>query len=395
METTYYLGRETLLPTGPARHGELAQAALHRHGAQRPDGERLLRAAAEPGRRDGRADPALIASHADATPAAPERGDPRAGRTRLRSLASRDLRLFFAGQAVSLAGHLDAASVAQAWLVWRLTRSSEMLGLVNFLGAVPVFLFGDLGGVPRRPPPPPHASCSSRRRTRSCRRRLLAVLTLTGAVRPWHVLVLAAMLGMTYAFEIPARQALLADLAGEDMPNAIALNSSIVNAARVVGPALAGRRRGVGGRGLGLRAQRGELRRDVLRAPRHAAAAPAARDGRAAAPTCSRGSPTPAGPRTCARSSRSSRCRASSRCRTRRSSRCSRRRCSTAARGCTASCSPAPAPARSRARSASSCARGSRGLGRRVALGATLLGGGRRRALALAERRRRRRSRSR
>ncbi|HET8540178.1 MAG TPA: MFS transporter, partial [Anaeromyxobacter sp.] len=69
---------------------------------------------------------------------------------------------------------------------------------------------------------------------------LLAVLTLTGAVRPWHVIVLAAMLGMTYAFEIPARQALLSDLAGEDMPNAIALNSSIVNAARVAGPALAG-----------------------------------------------------------------------------------------------------------------------------------------------------------
>ena len=59
-------------------------------------------------------------------------------------------------------------------------------------------------------------------------------------VRPWHVLVLAGMLGLTYAFEIPARQALLADLAGEDMPNAIALNSSIVNAARVAGPALAG-----------------------------------------------------------------------------------------------------------------------------------------------------------
>jgi MFS family permease len=69
---------------------------------------------------------------------------------------------------------------------------------------------------------------------------LLAGLTLAGVVRPWHVLVLAAMLGMTYAFEIPARQALLADLAGEDMPNAIALNSSIVNAARVAGPALAG-----------------------------------------------------------------------------------------------------------------------------------------------------------
>jgi MFS family permease len=156
----------------------------------------------------------------------------------LRSLSRRDLRLVFAGQGVSLAGTW-MQSVAQGWLVWRLTRSAEMLGLVNFLGAVPVFLFGVWAGS--------IADRHSRRNvvlaTQSnaiVQAALLAVLTLGGAVRPWHVLVLAAMLGMTYAFEIPARQALLADLAGEDMPNAIALNSSIVNAARVAGPALAG-----------------------------------------------------------------------------------------------------------------------------------------------------------
>jgi MFS family permease len=156
----------------------------------------------------------------------------------LRSLRSRDLRLFFAGQAVSLAGTW-MQSVAQGWLVWRLTRSSELLGLVNFLGQVPVFLFGIwAGSIADRHP---------RRRlvlltqtNAIVQATLLAALTLSGAVRPWHVVVLAGMLGMTYAFEIPARQSLLADLAGEDMPNAIALNSSIVNAARVVGPALAG-----------------------------------------------------------------------------------------------------------------------------------------------------------
>jgi len=156
----------------------------------------------------------------------------------LRSLAKRDLRLFFAGQAVSLAGTW-MQSVAQSWLVWRLTRSSEMLGLVNFLGQVPVFLFGIWAGS--------IADRHARRRVvlatqtnAIVQASLLAILTLSGAVRPWHVLVLSAMLGMTYAFEIQARQALLADLAGEDMPNAIALNSSIVNAARVAGPALAG-----------------------------------------------------------------------------------------------------------------------------------------------------------
>jgi MFS family permease len=156
----------------------------------------------------------------------------------LRSLGRRELRLFFAGQAVSLAGTW-MQSVAQAWLVWRLTRSSEMLGVVNFLGQVPVFLFGIWAGsladrLPRR------RVVLFTQANAIAQATLLSVLTLSGAVRPWHVVVLAGMLGMTYAFEIPARQALLADLAGADMPNAIALNSAIVNAARIAGPALAG-----------------------------------------------------------------------------------------------------------------------------------------------------------
>jgi MFS family permease len=156
----------------------------------------------------------------------------------LRSLARRDLRLFFGGQAVSLAGTW-MQSVAQSWLVWRLTRSSEMLGLVNFLGQAPVFLFAIWAGSiadrhPRR------RVVLATQANAIVQATLLAVLTLTGVVRPWHVVVLATMLGMTYAFEIPARQALMADLAGEHMSNAIALNSSIVNAARIVGPALAG-----------------------------------------------------------------------------------------------------------------------------------------------------------
>jgi len=156
----------------------------------------------------------------------------------LRSLRKRDLRLFFAGQTVSLAGTW-MQSVAQSWLVWRLTRSSEMLGLVGFLGQAPVFLFGIWAGSLADRHPRKRVVLATQTNA-IVQASLLAVLTLTGAVRPWHVLVLSAMLGMTYAFEIPARQALLADIAGEDMPNAIALNSSIVNAARVVGPALAG-----------------------------------------------------------------------------------------------------------------------------------------------------------
>jgi MFS family permease len=158
--------------------------------------------------------------------------------TPLRSLENRSLRLFFAGQAISLAGTW-MQSVAQGWLIWRLTRSSELLGLVGFLGQLPVSLLGVVAGsvadrFPRR------RLVLLTQANAIVQATLLAAITLLGVVQPWHVVVLAAMLGLTYAFEIPARQALLADVAGEQLPNAIALNASIVNAARAVGPALAG-----------------------------------------------------------------------------------------------------------------------------------------------------------
>jgi MFS family permease len=156
----------------------------------------------------------------------------------LRSLRHRNLRLFFAGQTVSLVGSW-MQSVAQGWLVYRLTHSTRLLGLVGFLAQVPVFLFGVWAGsladrVPRR------RIVLMTQVNAVLQAALLAALTLTGAVRPWMLLPLAAMLGLSYAFEIPARQALLGEIAGDDMPNALALNSSVVNCARVVGPALAG-----------------------------------------------------------------------------------------------------------------------------------------------------------
>ncbi len=156
----------------------------------------------------------------------------------LRSLRHRNLRLFFGGQCVSLTGSW-MQSVAQGWLVWRLTHSPELLGLLGFLSQVPVFLFGVWAGAladrfPRRP------VVLITQANALAQAALLAALTFGGWVRPWHLLVLSFMLGLSYAFEIPARQALLGDVAGEDMPNALALNSSIVNGARVVGPAVAG-----------------------------------------------------------------------------------------------------------------------------------------------------------
>ena len=156
----------------------------------------------------------------------------------LRSLRHRNLRLFFAGQCVSLVGTWMQA-VAQGWLIYRLTRSTSMLGLLGFLSQVPVFLFGILAGsladrFPRR------RIVLATQVNAVVQASVLAVVTLAGVVQPWMLLVLVTMLGLSNAFEIPARQALLGEIAGEDMPNALALNSSIVNGARAVGPALAG-----------------------------------------------------------------------------------------------------------------------------------------------------------
>jgi MFS family permease len=156
----------------------------------------------------------------------------------LRSLEHRDLRLFFAGQAVSLVGTW-MQSVAMSWLVWRLTGSSTMLGWLGFLSQVPVSIFGMWAGTladrfPRR------RIVIITQANAVAQAALLSVLTLTGAVEAWMLLPLGAMLGLTYAFEIPARQSLLADIAGESTDNAVALNSSIVNAGRLVGPAIAG-----------------------------------------------------------------------------------------------------------------------------------------------------------
>jgi MFS family permease len=156
----------------------------------------------------------------------------------LRCLENRNLRLFFGGQAVSIVGSW-MQSVAQGWLVWRLTGSAELLGTLGFLSQIPVFLFGSWAGsladrLPRR------RIVLATQLNAVVQASLLAALTLGGWVRPWMLLPLSFMLGLSYAFEIPARQALLGDVAGPEMPNALALNSSLVNGARIVGPALAG-----------------------------------------------------------------------------------------------------------------------------------------------------------
>lgn len=156
-----------------------------------------------------------------------------------RALRHRNYRLFFSGQIVSLVGTW-MQSVAQSWLVYRLTGSSLLLGLVGFAGQFPVFLFAPIGGVV--------ADRTSRHRiviaTQTSAMLLafiLAALTLHGQIRVWQVMVLASLLGLVNSFDIPARQAFIVDMVhSEDLINAIALNSSMVNGARVLGPAIAG-----------------------------------------------------------------------------------------------------------------------------------------------------------
>jgi MFS family permease len=157
----------------------------------------------------------------------------------LRALSHRNYRLFFFGQLISLIGTW-MQSVGEMWLVYRLSHSSLLLGVSGFCSQIPVFLFAPFGGM--------LADTRDRRRiliatqfTSMLLAGTLAALTLTQLIKIWHVFVLAALLGIVNAVDIPTRQAFVADLvARNDLMNAIALNSSMFNGARVVGPAVAG-----------------------------------------------------------------------------------------------------------------------------------------------------------
>ena len=159
--------------------------------------------------------------------------------TTLRALRHRNFQLFFSGQLISLIGTW-MQTVAQAWLVYRMTDSALLLGSVGFASQFPVFLVAPLGGIT--------ADRVNRQRLVIATQTaslilagILAALTLLHLVHVWHIFVLAALLGVVNAFDIPGRQSFLVDMVGkEDLMNAIALNSSMFNGARVIGPAIAG-----------------------------------------------------------------------------------------------------------------------------------------------------------
>ena len=156
-----------------------------------------------------------------------------------RALRHRNFQLFFSGQLISLIGTW-MQSVAQSWLVYRLTGSALLLGSVGFASQIPVFLFAPLGGLTADRVNRRHIVISTQVAAMLLA-FVLAALTLLHKVHVWHVFVLASLLGVVNAFDIPGRQSFLVDMVGkEDLMNAIALNSSMFNGARVIGPAIAG-----------------------------------------------------------------------------------------------------------------------------------------------------------
>lgn len=158
----------------------------------------------------------------------------------LRALRHRNYRLFFIGQGISLIGTW-MQRVAVSWLVYRMTNSPFLLGLVGFSGQMPTFIMAPFAGA--------LADRWDRMKILLVTQYLamfqalaLAVLVLTETVQVWHVVVLAIILGIINGFEIPTRQSLVVKMIDkrEDLGNAIALNSSIFNGARLIGPTVAG-----------------------------------------------------------------------------------------------------------------------------------------------------------
>ena len=155
------------------------------------------------------------------------------------ALRHRNFQLYFGGQLVSNAGTWMQV-IAQGWLVYQLTHSDLALGIVGFAAAVPALIISPWGGVvvdrvPKR------TLLIITQASAMLLAFILAALSFTHVVQEWHIILLAGGLGLVNAFDGPGRQAFVVEMVGrEDLPNAIALNSLMVNSARVIGPALGG-----------------------------------------------------------------------------------------------------------------------------------------------------------
>ncbi|MEP6848604.1 MAG: MFS transporter [Acidobacteriota bacterium] len=169
------------------------------------------------------------------------RGKGKAGTLHMfRALSHRNYQLFFSGQGISMIGTW-MTRVATSWLVYKLTGSALLLGVVGFAGQIPSFILAPIAGV--------FVDRWNRHRLLVITQILamlqsaaLAVLTLTETIQIWHMIALSVFQGLINAFDMPARQSFVIEMVEDrdDLPNAIALNSSLVNGARLVGPSVAG-----------------------------------------------------------------------------------------------------------------------------------------------------------
>jgi MFS family permease len=156
-----------------------------------------------------------------------------------RALRNRNYRLFYAGQIISLSGTW-MQTIAQALLVLQITDSKIALGTVTMLQFLPITIFVLFAGVIADRVPKREFIVATRSLA-MVQAFILAALVWTGQVELWHVYVLALVLGLANAFEQPTRQAFIVEMVGrEDLPNAVALNSGVFNAARLIGPAIGG-----------------------------------------------------------------------------------------------------------------------------------------------------------
>lgn len=169
----------------------------------------------------------------------------------LRTLHHRNFRLFFGGQGISLIGTW-MQQIAMSWLIYSLTGSALVLGIVGFAGQIPTFLLAPFAGVlvdrwDR------HRILVFTQTLAMIQAFILAFLVMRGTIAVWHILALSVFLGLVNGFDIPARQSFIADMIiekREDLGNAIALNSAMFNGARLLGPSIAGMLIAVAGEGM-------------------------------------------------------------------------------------------------------------------------------------------------
>lgn len=158
----------------------------------------------------------------------------------LRALRHRNFRLFLAGQIFALVGYW-IQMVAQSWLLYRLTESATLLGVLAFAGSLPILLLSPIAGW-WSDRCNLHRAMFATQILELLQAATLAGLALAGIIAPWHIITLAMVMGVLVAIELPIRHAYLLELVDgkEDLPNAIALTSLMANSGRMVGPAVAG-----------------------------------------------------------------------------------------------------------------------------------------------------------